>query len=294
MNNSEGISCDNCSLKKAMTDSINTVFYNLAVKIGPRSVAAAAHQAGIPPDLLANPNAGISLGDKEVHPIDMASAFGTFAAEGVHYKPHFVTKVETADGRTLYDGGTEADPDRMDPQVARNVVESMTDVPSYSRIGLNDGREVAGKTGTVQSRIQGQNNDAWMVGFTPSVSTAVWVGTDDNSPIKTSAGGPIYGRMVPGTIWQQFMTAATRGKPKDTFGKFDALGKAPRGSDESDSEDADSDRYRDCDEDDEECLEEQERRGDDPCDSESCDEDGKPKRDRDRDRDRDSRDPDEN
>jgi len=102
----------------------------------------------------------------------------------------------------------------------------MTDVASSSRIGLG-ARPVAAKTGTVQSSVEGQNNDAWTVGYTPSVSTAVWVGTDDNSPIKNSAGRPIYGRMLPGSIWQEYMTAALRGTPTEQFSKFTPLGQAP-------------------------------------------------------------------
>ncbi|HEX4360001.1 MAG TPA: transglycosylase domain-containing protein, partial [Pseudonocardia sp.] len=194
--NSDGDSCDSCDLKTAMTKSINTIFYQLAIQVGPAAVVQAAHQAGIPDGLLANPTAGISLGDKEVHPGDMASAYATFAADGLYHAPHMITKVETSDGRVLYDGGTALGEQRIDPAVARNVTESMLNVASSSLIPLSGGRQVAAKTGTVQSRIEGQNNDAWTVGYTPSVSTAVWVGTDDNSPIKTSGGSPIYGRMV--------------------------------------------------------------------------------------------------
>ncbi|MBV9312340.1 MAG: penicillin-binding protein [Pseudonocardia sp.] len=227
INNSEGVSCENCSLKKAMTDSINTVFYKLAVDVGPARVAQVASQAGIPEDLLSNPTAGIALGDKEVHPGDMASAFATFAADGEYHKPHMITKVETSDGNVLIDEGVSPGDSRMTAQVARNVSESMIDVARSSRITLSDGRAVAVKTGTVQSRIEGQNNDAWTVGYTPSISTAVWVGTDDNSPIKTSTGSPIYGRMLPGSIWQQFMSSALRGKPKESFSKFVPLGHPP-------------------------------------------------------------------
>ena len=271
VSNSEGVNCDNCSLKTAMTQSINTVFYHLAVEIGPDQVARAAHQVGIPNDLLANPSAGIALGDKEVHPGDMASAFATFAADGIYHAPHMITKVETSDGRVLFDGSADPGEQRIDQQVARNVTESMIDVATSSRIALADGRPVASKTGTVQSRIEGQNNDAWMVGYTPSISTAVWVGTDDNSPIKNSAGRPIYGRMVPGTIWQQFMTAALRGKPKEQFARFVPLGEPPS-DDASASEDADSEdgdrhgrRHRD-----------EEFDGEDECDFVSCDDDGNP------------------
>ncbi|HTK60767.1 MAG TPA: transglycosylase domain-containing protein [Pseudonocardia sp.] len=239
--NSDGESCENCSLKTAMTESINTVFYQLAVDVGASNVAKAAHEAGIPSDLLPTPTAGIALGDKEVHPADMASAYATFAADGVYHKPHMVTKVETADGRVLYDEGTDPGEQRIDPQVARNVTESMIDVASSSRIGLADGRAVAAKTGTTQSNIQGQNKDAWTIGYTPSYSTAVWVGTDDNSPIKTSAGRPVYGRMLPGSIWQAFMSGALRGKPKEPFSKLVPLGQPAYDDVPSATEDPNSD-----------------------------------------------------
>jgi membrane peptidoglycan carboxypeptidase len=79
----------------------------------------------------------------------------------------------------------------------------------------------------VQSSVAGQNNDAWTVGYTPSVSTAVWVGTDDNQPIKNSAGRPIYGRMLPGSIWEEYMNGALSGTPREQFSAFDPIGQPP-------------------------------------------------------------------
>ncbi|MDT7608734.1 MAG: hypothetical protein QOG96_3237 [Pseudonocardiales bacterium] len=271
---SDGDSCDSCDLKTAMTKSINTIFYQLAVQVGPSAVVQAAHQAGIPDELLPNPTAGIALGDKEVHPGDMAAAYSTFANNGVYHSPHMITKVETADGRVLYDGGTDPGEQRMNQQVARNVTESMMNVASGSLIPLSGGRPVAAKTGTTQSRIEGQNNDAWTVGYTPSIATSVWVGTDDNSPIKTSAGRPIYGRMVPGTIWQQFMNAALRNKPVEQFSKFDPLGTPPdEGStDASASEDPNSDNNGDNNGRNRDDV----FGGQDPCDFVSCDDNGDP------------------
>ena len=98
----------------------------------------------------------------------------------------------------------------------------------HSGIPLSGGRPVAAKTGTVQSSVDGQNNDAWMVGFTPSISTAVWVGTDDNTPIKNSDGRPIYGRGVPGQIWQGYMNDALRGDPIEQFSDFRPIGTPPQ------------------------------------------------------------------
>lgn len=236
--NSDGDSCDQCDLKTAMTRSINTVYYQLAVKVGPDAVARAAHQAGIPNNLLPDPSAGIALGDKEVHPGDMASAYATFADNGAYHKPHLITKVQAADGTVLYQAATDTGEQRFSAQVARNVTESMLDVAQGSLIPLDGDRQVAAKTGTTQNSVPGQNNDAWTVGYTPSLSTAVWVGTDDNTPIKTSGGQPIYGRMVAGSIWQKFMNTALQGTPEERFSRFVPLGTPPdESSDNSDDSD---------------------------------------------------------
>jgi membrane peptidoglycan carboxypeptidase len=271
--NSDGDSCDQCDLQDAMTKSINTIFYQVAVQVGPQAVVDAAHAAGIPGDLLPNPTAGIALGDKEVHPGDMASAYATFANGGVYHAPYLISKVETADGRLLYDKTLDEGEQRFPEQLARNVTQSMLDVASGSLISLASGRPVAAKTGTTQNRIPGQNNDAWTVGYVPTLSTAVWVGTDDNSPIKTPAGTPIYGRMVAGNIWQQFMNSALRNTPVQQFGPFQAIGKPPSNDGDSDSDSNDSDdgdghhhhhhHHGDFD-------------GQDPCDFVQCDDDGNP------------------
>ncbi|MFC5136863.1 transglycosylase domain-containing protein [Actinomycetospora rhizophila] len=225
--NNEGENCANCDLRTAMTQSINTVFYQLGVQVGPQRVADAAHQAGISADL-PNPSGGISLGDREVRPGDMAAAYATFAADGVYHRPHLVSRVTTADGRVLFDAGAPAGEQRMSQQLARNVTESMLQVADHSGIALGGGRPVGAKTGTVQSSVDGQNNDAWTVGFTPSISTAVWVGTDDNTPIKTRDGRPIYGRGVPGQIWQGYMNDALQGDPVEQFSDFRPIGAPPQ------------------------------------------------------------------
>ena len=229
VDNSEGFDCARCTVQTAMTKSINTVFYRMALDVGTRKVIDTAHQAGIPDDLLPESRGGIALGDQEVHPIDMASAFATFAADGARHEPYIVAKVVAADGRVLYEREATAGRSRRSrSSVARNVTEAMLDVAGSSRIALSDGRVVAAKTGTVQHpTIRGQNKDAWTVGYTPSISTAVWVGTDLSEPIQNSAGRPIFGRMLPGSIWQEYMNDALRGTPKEQFSKFVPMGEAP-------------------------------------------------------------------
>ena len=208
--NSDGDSCASCNLKIAMTKSINTIFYQVGVQIGPQKVIDAAHQAGIPGDLLGRPvTGGIALGDQEVHPLDMASAYGTFAADGVHHDPYLVSRVEASDGRVLFDRGTTptATQQAMSQQVACNVTSSMTDVASTSRISPAGIGAVAAKTGTVQLGKTTNNKDTWTVGFTPTLSTAVWVGSDNSDAIKTKSGSAAYGRTLAGPIWQDFTSA---------------------------------------------------------------------------------------
>jgi membrane peptidoglycan carboxypeptidase len=226
--NSEGYSCNPCDVHTAMTKSVNTVFYKMGIDTGPQRVVDLAHQAGIPADELPNPTAGIALGDKEVRPLDMAVAFATFAADGIRRAPYVVAKVTAADGRVLYDHGTTTGEQAIPQPVARNVTEAMKDVPSSGAIAISGGRAQAGKTGTVQHpTLNNQNKDAWMVGFTPDVSTAVWVGTDTSEPIKNAYGRPVFGRMLPGSIWQGYMNAAVRGTPPGQFSPFVPLGTPP-------------------------------------------------------------------
>ncbi|WP_338051855.1 transglycosylase domain-containing protein, partial [Pseudonocardia acidicola] len=217
-----GATCDQCNLKQAMTISNNVVFYTLARKIGPQKVADAAHQAGIT-EPLPDPTEGIALGNKEVTPVELASAYATFAADGTYRPPHLVTKVVTSDNRVLYQAGPDGE-QRISPRVTRNVTEAMLDVAGHDHIALSGGRPVAAKSGTVQSRFPNQNNDAWFAGFTPSLSTAVWIGTDHNDPIQTRDGTPISGDGLPGEIWHGFVNSALASTPVQDFPPLHPLG----------------------------------------------------------------------
>jgi membrane peptidoglycan carboxypeptidase len=225
LRNDDGADCKVCDIKQAMTISNNVIFHELALRVGPQKVADAARQAGITSPLT-DVNEGIALGNKEVTPVELASAYATIAAGGVYHQPHLVTKVTTSDDRVLYDAVNPQDR-RFSSQIARNVTEAMLGVPVRDKLTLDGGRSTAAKTGTVQSHVEGQNNDAWIAGFTPSVATAVWIGTDQNSPIKTSDGTPISGATLPGTIWKSFMDDVTRSEPEQSFGAFKAIGAPP-------------------------------------------------------------------
>ncbi|MCV2491868.1 penicillin-binding protein [Geodermatophilus sp. YIM 151500] len=227
--NSGNAQCAACTLREAMTRSLNTTFYGLAYEVGPKTVAETARAvAGIPEVWETGPFAGntslatsggvtgssIGIGEYEVRPIDQAHGFATFAAGGVERDPYFVARVTDNEGTVLVENPGEEGEQVIRPEVANDVTYALTDVAAYSKRSLDGGREVAAKTGT-QGLDAENNSDAWMVGYTPSLSTAVWIGTDQRLPIVNSDGGIIYGSGLPGAIWQEFMETVLAGTPEE-------------------------------------------------------------------------------
>ena len=230
--NSGGASCPACTLEEAITRSLNTTFYGLAYEVGPENVAKLARQATGLPDVwadgnlagkttLANPNTGttgssIGIGEYEMRPIDQAVGFATFAAGGVHRDPYFVAKVTDSEGNQLLGPPADQGEQVIPADVANDVTVATEGVAQYSKRALDGGRQVASKTGT-QGLDRQDNSDAWMVGYTPSISTSVWMGSDARDPIRTAGGRIIYGSGLPGAIWQQFMNAVLKGTPKENL-----------------------------------------------------------------------------
>ena len=220
VHNSEGVQCPRCSLLEAMKRSINTVFYDLAVQVGPQRVAATAQKMGIAATHNGRPTlqqngitaGGIGIGQYEVRPIDQAVGFATLAAGGTRRQSYFVQKITDPAGNVLYqhaDAGQRV----IDPKVANDVAYSMEPIAGYSGDPLAGGRPSAAKTGTQQFGETAYNSDAWMVGFTPQVSAAVWVGSDNPGALRDANGNPLYGRGLPGSTWKAFMDAYLTGQP---------------------------------------------------------------------------------
>ncbi len=236
--NSDGESCGSCNLATAMKMSLNTVYYRLMMDLnnGARDVAAAAHKAGVAESFGdikktleqsdgSGVEGGVVLGQYQSRPIDMASAYATLAAEGVYRAPHLISKVTTADGRTLLDRQNDPGERRFSKDVANNVTAALEPIAGYSNgHALAGGRESAAKTGTAQYQDTGQNKDAWMVGYTPSISTAVWVGNDKGGPITNEWGGIIYGSGVPSDVWKQTMDGALEDTDYESFPTPGAIG----------------------------------------------------------------------
>ncbi|WP_433685942.1 transglycosylase domain-containing protein [Nocardia sp. CA-119907] len=231
--NVEGEQCGTCTIAEALKRSLNTSFYRMELDMqnGPAKIADMAHKLGIPETIPgvgkslvepdgSPPNNGIVLGQYQARVLDMASAYATLAASGIYHAPHFVTKVVTADGQVLLDRGDVAGERRVSEAVADNVTAAMKPIAAWSRNhNLANGRESATKTGTAQLGDTGENKDAWMVGYTPSLSTAVWVGSIDNSALRNYSGGMVYGSGLPSDIWKATMDGALQGTPNQTFPK---------------------------------------------------------------------------
>ncbi|MFE9579403.1 transglycosylase domain-containing protein [Nocardia sp. NPDC006044] len=238
--NVDGESCGRCSMAEALKRSLNTSFYRLTMSMfdGPKAIADAAHAAGIPEEIPGvagktltedggRPLNGIVLGQYLVRPIDMASAYGTIGASGVYHPPYFVQRVVTGDGRVLLDRGAPEQrtgkqlpegQQRIPRAIADNTTQAMTPIAAYSNgHALAGGRPSAAKTGTTQLGESKLNKDAWMIGYTPSLSTAVWIGTEQSQPIHTARGTDIYGSGLPADIWKQVMDGALAGTPNEQF-----------------------------------------------------------------------------
>ena len=240
--NVEGESCGTCNIAQALKISLNTSYYRLMLKLknGPEDVAAAAHQAGVATSFPGvthtlsedgqggPPNNGIVLGQYQTRVLDMASAYATLAASGVYHRPHFVQKVVNSAGQVLFDAGAgdNTGEQRIPQAVANNVTAAMEPIAGYSRgHNLAGGRPSAAKTGTTQLGDSTNNKDAWMVGYTPSLSTAVWVGTvKDNKPLVNASGSAVYGSGLPSDIWKAAMDGALKGTPNGSFPKPTEIG----------------------------------------------------------------------
>ncbi len=235
--NVEGEGCGVCNIAEALKRSLNTSYYRLMLKLknGPADVADAAHRAGVAESFPGvdhtlsedgkggPPNNGVVLGQYQTRVIDMASAYATLADSGVYHKPHFVQKVVNARGEVLFDASTtdNSGEQRIEKAVADNVTAAMQPIAGWSNgHNLAGGRASAAKTGTNQLGDTGANRDAWMVGYTPSLSTAVWVGTTDGTqPLVNQWGGPVYGSGIPSDIWKATMDGALKGTDNESFPK---------------------------------------------------------------------------
>lgn len=195
------------TLSDALAHSVNTIAVQLADKVGTKNIIANAKKMGITTLDAKDDNLAMALGGltKGVTPLEMASAYGTFANKGVHVKPTAIVKILDRDGNVLEDASTlEKEETKTRVISEREAYEMTTMLEGVIDHGTGTaaaiGRPAAGKTGTTDD-----NKDAWFVGYTPDIVTAVWIGDDTGS----HSLGEIYGGTIPAEIWKDYMSSAT-------------------------------------------------------------------------------------
>ena len=214
------------SLFQATAGSVNAVYAQLAVEVGPERIIDVAHRMGIMSEL--EPVYSLALGSGAVSPLEMASAFGNFATNGVHAEPYLISRIDSAEGDAIYEREVRT-VQAIDPVIAASVREPMRSVVCCGTarraiIESLDG-EQAGKTGTHQDF-----REAWFVGYVPNFATAVWVGFPDEQTslrdvvINGEGYARVYGGTVPAPIWREFMELVLAKYPAGEFASVEGTG----------------------------------------------------------------------
>ena len=201
------------SLRTALKRSINVPTIKLAREVGVDKIVANVEKMGITTlvesGAYSDVNLAMALGglSKGVNPLEMASAYGVLATNGLYNKPIALLKIVDRDGKVLYQAKPQSKRvvDAASAYLTTNMLEDV--LVSGTGGGMGIGRPAAGKTGTTDTYI-----DAWFVGYTPDLSTAVWVGDDNNKPMQR-----MYGSGAPLSIWHEFMINALASTPRTGF-----------------------------------------------------------------------------
>jgi 1A family penicillin-binding protein len=185
--------------RAALRDSRNVPTVRLAQEVGTDVVAGFARRAGMEADIPESPS--MALGTVTISPMELATAYATFAGLGRGVEPHFVRRVESGRGVSLW--ASDSAPDNghsVEPGVAyvlNDMLQDVIDEGTGSAVRAEGFRgPAAGKTGTTQ-----ESADAWFVGYTPELVGVVWIGFDQPAPILPGATGgrlaaPVWGRMM--------------------------------------------------------------------------------------------------
>ncbi|MES2203133.1 MAG: PBP1A family penicillin-binding protein [Patescibacteria group bacterium] len=201
------------SLRDALAQSINVPAVKLLYLAGVSDSLKLAKSMGI--TTLGNPDQyGLTLvlGGGEVTPLEMTSAYGTFAADGMHYNTTPILKVEDSAGNTIEDDTQPVGTQALDATVAQEISDVLSDPVARAPLGENDifsfpGHDVAVKTGTTND-----TRDAWTVGYTPDIAVGVWAGNNDNTPMVKKVSG-----FIVGPAWSEFMNYALTKFPDSAF-----------------------------------------------------------------------------
>ena len=249
---------DSCTLRESTLKSLNVPFYYVSEDIGADKIVDVAKRAGITTMWNTNPSEAIDLTKKDakdvapspffhvvaygqypVTVLDHANGVATFANEGKYVKAHFLHSVFKRNQQTGKWDQVATEKLKPEQVIRKDVVADVTSVlKDYpSRVGhtLEGGRPAASKTGTWELKEGSkENGDAWMIGYTPQLATAVWVGNvKDRKALKTKGGSKITGSGMPGEIWEKFMERALKGQEKPGFPQAANIGDPNSGNGEA-------------------------------------------------------------
>jgi penicillin-binding protein 1A len=220
------------TLRAATARSVNTVYAQLIADVGVKDTAEMAHRLGL---TMVNPEGiqpngepygpSLTLGAAETSPLEMAAAYGVFANRGEQLPAAPVIRVEEPDGNVLEDNLARKPKRVLSTYVADQMNDVLKDVIAYgtgSGADIGHPNGVAGKTGTSEDY-----GDAWFVGYTPQLSTAIWLGyTDSRKPLTNIKGNArVYGATFGVPTWKAFMQAAA---PELNLTDFTPPGPPPR------------------------------------------------------------------
>jgi penicillin-binding protein 1A len=194
----------NITLRRALAGSRNVPAVKLAQKVGINTVVDVAKRFGITTPL--PPYLPLALGAADMKLLEHVSAFTVFPNEGIRIDPHMIRRVTSYDGALLEEAHPEVH-DVISPEVAHTMTAMLEEVIQFGT-GIEAKvlkRPAGGKTGTTQDY-----TDAWFIGFTPQITSGVWVGFDDK---QISLGKKETGARAALPIWLEFMQSALAGAP---------------------------------------------------------------------------------
>ena len=198
------------SLEEATRRSINTVFAQMASELGGEKLASTANRIGI--DSKIDPVISLTLGAGAVTPIEIASAYSSFATNGLLAPTYLIERIEDSSGQVLYQNIVSQRVSIPDPGAAaavRKTLEVAAQFGTGTRAVLDDS-PIAGKTGTHQGF-----REAWFIGFIPQYTSSVWVGfAEEQLPLtNVEINGELFknvsGGRVPAPMWKEFMNKVT-------------------------------------------------------------------------------------
>ena len=202
------------SLEEATRRSVNTVFAQMASELGGEKLASTANRIGIDSEI--DPVISLTLGAGAVTPIEIASAYSSFATNGVLAPPYLIERIEDSNGEILYQNIVSHRISIPDPGAAaavRKTLEVAAQFGTGTRAVLDD-RPIAGKTGTHQGF-----REAWFIGFIPQYTSSVWIGfAEEQLPLTdVEINGEVIrnvsGGRVPAPMWKAFMTKVVEDLP---------------------------------------------------------------------------------